>query len=130
MTAKADVYSAISIKITAFLMAPVSAYLMYQNLKSFSESGKATGWLIGGIVWTLYLLSSILEPNPASSTSGLIIVIAWTWFVHYSIEKSQKSHLEAFENQGGKFQSGWKIVGISLIYLMGIIVLGAMLIDA
>lgn len=130
VAAKAEVYPAMGVKITAFLMAPVSAYLMYQNLKSFGESGKATGWLIGGIVWTLYVLSSMLEPNPASSTSGLVIVIAWTWFVHYSIEKSQKSHLESFENQGGKFQSGLKIVGISVLYLIGIIVLGAMLMDA
>ena len=129
-TPPAEVYPAISIKITAFLLAPVSAYLMYRNLKSFGEDSKATGWLIALIIWTLYVLGSMMQPSPSSSTTGLLLVGGWTWFVHYSIEKNQHSHLEAFEHQGGVFQSGWKIVGISLIYIVALIFTGAMLMQA
>lgn len=104
--------------VMAFFVPPAGAFLVSRNFRKLGDSSRATHWLIGAILGVFTILGIMQNGSASSNTSMLLLCGGIAWFVRQTVQKHQESLLEEFKQQGGRYVSGWALVGIAFAYVL------------
>ena len=107
---------------TLFGSTIAGGYLISQNLKALGRPEEAKKYLLLSIAVTFgcFALAMLIPdnwkiPNSAFTVPQIFVVIQW-------VQMTMKSELETRKEQGQGLISNWKAFGISLIFLVAILI--------
>jgi serine/threonine protein kinase len=107
----------------SFFVPPVGAYLVSRNFRLLGDATRSNHWVIGAVVGIFMVLGLMQNSSSSSNSSLLVICAGLTWFVRQTVQKHQEAQLAKFKEQGGRFISGWSLLGIGILYTFAIVVI-------
>ena len=114
-------YSKKTIGIATFLGGPLAAgYLIRENYLSLNKPDEGKNALMISIVATVLLFSGIfmIPENIMDKVPSQILPIIYTAIIYYIVDLKQGEILQAHEDNGNEFFSGWKAAGVGLVSLL------------
>ncbi|TNE79946.1 MAG: hypothetical protein EP332_09325 [Bacteroidetes bacterium] len=118
-------YNAKTISIATFIGGPlVTGLLMRRNFRNAGDDSSASRALLLGILATVLIFGSVFYLPEAfvDKIPKSIIPAAYTLLASLLVKKYQGEVLETHEEQGGKYYSVWRAIGISLLCIAPFIV--------
>jgi hypothetical protein len=114
-------YTPTQVAAGAFLGGPLSAsYFLWANYWVLGNhaAARATPWL-GGLATIVVIALAYALPEHSSSAS---LVIPQVVLARMAAERTQMSKAAIESSPEFAFQSGWKVFGVSLLWLLGTLV--------
>ena len=112
-----SVYSPVQGALASFLGGPfVGTYFIAMNFKALDKPTKMRRSIIWGLLFSAVLVFG--SPFLPVRTPKFIIPLAYSWVVRLVIEKSQFSKEQINSSGTLKFESNWKVFGLSLLSLL------------
>ena len=104
------------IGIAAFLGGPlIGGYLAAENFKQLGQTrGARNAWIIG-IAAMIFVISAVFFIPAIEHVPAYLFPLIYSTVTRFLVQKYQGTALRAHAAEGGKFYSGWRAAGISLI---------------
>ena len=117
-------YSPQQICIAAFVGSPVAAcWFFSHNVRQLGDPRNAQKWLLwgGGVSFVLLVLACML-PLP-QRFPHLVIPLGYSLGIREAAKRIQGAAVTQHVSAGGRLGSWWLVVGISLLFLIGVLAL-------
>lgn len=125
-TSNIILYSARAIALATFLGGPIAAgYLISKNYTSLNKPQQAKTALIIGIIFTFIILGSffLIPDNILDTIPNYLIPVVYSGIIMAIVEVKLGNQLRVYKENGHKFASIWKAVGVGFISLLIFLVL-------
>ena len=115
-------YTPRQIYVASFLGSPAAAaWFMALNHRALSEPLKQQQMLLlGGVATVLVVIVAFLLPE---RTPNIVWPLAYSIGIYYFAQARFGSTVERHLAEGGKRGSWWRLVGISLLFMLGVVAL-------
>jgi len=118
-TVSARMYSSTQMAVASFIGTPIAAaWFAAANFKALGQPRKATQTLLWGLVATAFVigLALVLPDN----TPNTVLPIGYSIGVRVIAERVFGATLKDHASAGGKLGSWWRIVGVSLLFVLAL----------
>jgi hypothetical protein len=114
-------YSPQQICLAAFIGSPVAAcWCFARNYRQLGNSGSAQKWLIWGGGGSFILLVLLCVIPGAQRLPHYIIPLAYSLALREVAKRIQGDAVAQHISAGGRLASWWLVIGISLLFLIGV----------
>ena len=114
-------YSPKQVSLAAFLGSPVAAcWCLARNYRQLGNLGSAQKWLIWGGGGSFVFLVIVCMIPGAQQFPHIIIPLAYSLAFQEVAKRIQGDAVAQHISTGGRLASWWLVVGISLLFLIGV----------